>query len=109
MSRNTPIRASSGWAPSVSSRIKSVVLASLIAATLLPDAALGRAQVLTRHYPAPTLLQLERHDDALTVLAAAARLRPQEPSVLYAQALTLTRLERFREALKHLLERLRIA
>ena len=86
----------------MSSSIKSVVLASLIAATLLPHPALGRAQILAQYSSAPALLQLERHDDALIILAAAARLRPQEPSVLYAQALTLTRLQRFREAIIYL-------
>ena len=68
----------------------------------LPHAALGRAQILAQYYSAPALMQLERHDDALIILAAAARLRPQEPSVLYTQALTLTRLERFREAIIYL-------
>lgn len=53
----------------MSSSIKSAVLASLIAAMLLPHPALGSGQ---------------------------------EPGVLYAQALTLTRLERFREAIPYL-------
>ncbi|MEE3184961.1 MAG: tetratricopeptide repeat protein, partial [Gemmatimonadota bacterium] len=37
---------------------------------------------LAHRYLASALLQLESYDDALTMLAAAARLRPQEPSVL---------------------------
>ena len=158
MSRSRLTRATSKRTPSLSPSIKSVVLTSLIAATLLPSPALGHPgpsldnrepprsfflqnppvaeafdkamrdgtdaaaagnptgaitafrralelepeSFLAHRYLASALLQLERYNDALTVLTAAARLRPLEPSVLYTQALTLTRLERFREAIPYL-------
>lgn len=53
-------------------------------------------------YLGSALLEAGLASEALPVLAAAARLRPQEPSVVYAQALALTRLERFGEAIPYL-------
>ena len=158
MSRSRLTRATSKRTSSLGSSIKSVMLASLVATTLLPGPALGHPgpsldnrepprsiflqnppvaeafdkamrdgtdaaaagnptgaitafrralelepeSFLAHRYLASALLQLERYNDALTVLTAAARLRPQESSVLYTQALTLTRLERFREAIPYL-------